>query len=156
MIGQEVPDFELSNQDGQPVHLSDYRGKKVVIFAFPKAFTPGCNAQACGFRDEFTEFQVLNAVVLGISPDSQDTLKRWKAEKNLPYDLLSDPDHALLESWGAWGIPLVGSLKIPMVNRSYWVLDEHGVIIDEKVNVPPTISVYKALSAVGVKVIQLG
>lgn len=147
-IGEKAPDFALPNQDGKIVRLSDYLGRKVVIFAFPRANTGGCNAQACGFRDEFESFRSSNAVILGISADSPETLRAWKRDKNLPYDLLSDGNHAVLEPWGAWGIPLFGILRVPMVNRSYWVIDERGVLIDQKINISPGASVRRALEAV--------
>jgi peroxiredoxin Q/BCP len=148
-IGQQAPDFELRNQEGQTVHLSDYRGKKVVIFAFPKANTPGCNAQACAFRDELPRMESKNAVVLGVSTDSVEKLKDWKQSKKLQYDLLSDPDHQFLEAWGAWGVPVLSLIKIPMVMRSYWVIDEQGKVIAAQVGVGPTNSVEKALKDVG-------
>ncbi len=148
-IGQPAPDFELLNQEGQTVRLSDYRGKKVVIFAFPKANTGGCNAQACAFRDELPRIQSNNAVVLGVSTDSVETLKGWKQSKKLQYDLLSDSDHKFLEAWGAWGIPVISIIKIPMAMRSYWVIDEQGIVISAQVGVGPTDSVEKALKAIG-------
>lgn len=150
-IGQQAPDFELLNQDGQPVRLSDLRGKKVVLFFFPKANTIGCNAQACGFRDEFETIRAANAVVFGVSADSVETLRRWKADKNLPYDLLSDPSHQMLKQWGVWGIPMLGLVKIPVVNRSYYVVGEDGRIIAGKVNIGPQDSVRQALEAVDVR-----
>ncbi|MEP6987342.1 MAG: peroxiredoxin [Chloroflexota bacterium] len=128
-VGQQAPDFELLNQEGKTVHLSDYRGKKVVIFAFPKANTGGCNAQACAFRDELPRLESQNAVVLGVSTDSVETLKGWKQSKKLQYDLLSDSDHKFLEAWGAWGISVLSLIKIPMAMRSYWVIDEQGKVI---------------------------
>jgi len=149
MLGQQAPDFELPNQDGQLVHLSDYRGKKVIVFAFPMANSSGCNAQACSFRDEFFAIQSANAVILGVSPDSTGTLRQWKIDKKLPYDLLSDPNHRMLSAWGAWGLPIMGSVKIPMVNRSFWVIDENGLIIAEQNKVDPRESVHQALAAVG-------
>ena len=155
MIGQPAPDFELLNQDGAPVRLSDFRGRKVILFAFPKANTPGCNAQACGFRDEFFSIQSSRAVVLGISPDSVELLRQWKTQKNLPYDLLSDPDHHVLEEWGAWGISIMGVIRVPMVNRSMWVIDEAGMVVERQINVSPKDSVRRALAAVG-EVEQLG
>ncbi len=148
-IGQQAPDFELLNQEGKTVRLSDFRGKKVVIFAFPKANTGGCNAQACAFRDELPRIESQNAVVLGVSTDSVETLKDWKQSKKLQYDLLSDPDHKFLEAWGAWGMPLLSIIKIPMAMRSYWVIDEQGKVIASQVGVGPTDSVEKALKAVG-------
>lgn len=148
-VGQQAPDFELLNQEGKTVHLSDYRGKKVVLFAFPKAYTGGCNAQACTFRDELPRLESKNAVVLGVSTDSVETLKSWKRDKKLQYDLLSDPDHKFLESWGAWGVPVISVIKIPMAMRSYWVIDEQGKVIAAQVGVGPTDSVEKALKDVG-------
>lgn len=147
-IGQQAPDFELLNQEGKTVHLSDFRGKKVVIFAFPKANTGGCNAQACAFRDELPRLQSSNAVVFGVSTDSVETLNGWKQSKKLTYDLLSDPEHKFLETWGAWGVSVLSLIKIPMIVRSYWVIDENGILIDAQVGVGPTDSVEKALKAV--------
>lgn len=148
-IGEPAPDFVLPNQNGVPVRLSDLRGKKVVLFAYPKADTPGCNAQACGFRDEFPQIQTTNAVVLGISPDKPKDLLEWKQKRNLPYDLLSDPRHKVLDEWGVWGTGLLGIVKLPITRRSYWVIDEHGIIIDGQVGVGPVESVAKALQALG-------
>lgn len=146
-VGEVAPDFELLNQEGQRVRLSDLRGKKVVIFAFPKANTGGCNAQACAFRDELPRIQSKNAVVFGVSTDSVETLKGWKQSKKLQYDLLSDPKHTFLDAWGAWGIPVLSLIKIPMIMRSYWVIDENGKLIDAQVGVAPTDSVDKAIKA---------
>lgn len=146
-IGEPMPDFALPNQDGQTVRLSDFRGKKVVIFAFPQANTGGCTAQACAFRDEMPTIEAGNAVVLGLSSDPQPALKSWKKDRNLPYDLLSDTDHQVLETLGAWGIPVFGVIKLPRALRSYWVIDENGILIDMQVGVGPKASVEKALHA---------
>ncbi len=154
-VGEQAPNFELLNQEGKTVHLSDFRGQKVVIFAFPKANTGGCNAQACAFRDELPRIQSSNAVVLGVSTDSVETLKGWKQSKKLQYDLLSDPDHKFLEAWGAWGIPVLSIIKIPMAVRSYWVIDEKGTLIDAQVGVSPTDSVEKAMKAIEASAGQL-
>jgi len=148
-IGDQAPDFELLSQDDKPIRLSDYRGRKVILFAFPQADTMGCNMQACGFRDEFPHIRSANAVVLGVSTDNTTTLQRWKQNKHFPYDLLSDPDHQMLEAWDAWGIPKLGLLRSPRTKRSYWVIDEAGTIIDMEINVGPKESVRKALMAVG-------
>lgn len=148
-VGEKAPDFELLNQDGRRVRLSDYRGQKVILFAFPQAFTLGCNAQACGFRDSLPQISARNAVVLGVSPDTPETLRRWKAEKGLQYDLLSDPDHAVLDAWNAWGQSLLGLISIPRANRSFWVLDEEGVVLDAQLGISSGESVARALRAVG-------
>ncbi len=146
-IGETAPDFELLNQDSLPVRLKKYRGRKVILFAFPQAYTPNCTAQACGFRDQFPQIEAGGAVVLGISPDKPDTLKRWKIDNDLQYDLLSDPNHQVLSEWDAWGKPVLGVIKLRRTNRSFWVIDENGVIIDAKRGVNPDESVTRALKA---------
>lgn len=148
-IGTVAPDFELMNQDGKPVKLSDFRGKKVVLFAFPKADTPGCTTQACGFRDIFPKIEAANTVVLGISPDSPEDLKKWQEKESLPYDLLSDPEHTVLDTWGVWGEKSMFGKKFMGVTRSHWVIDENGKVIDEQIKISPKDSVEKALGILG-------
>jgi thioredoxin-dependent peroxiredoxin len=150
-IGEPAPDFALPNQDGKTVRLSDFRGKKVVLFAYPKAGTSGCTTQACGFRDRFPKIEAGNAVVLGISPDEPKDQLKWKKAENLPYDLLCDVDHAVLEAWGAWGEKTNYGKKYMGVIRSHWVIDENGIIIDEKLGISPTDSVEKAVAALNVE-----
>lgn len=149
-VGETAPDFRLQNQDGEWVRLSDYRGRKVVLFIFPKANTGGCNAQACGFRDEFETFNAANAIVLGLSADSPTTLKQWQASKRIPYDLLSDPDHQVLKQWGAWRKPPLNLLSFLAIERSYFVIDERGIVIDGKVGVSPGGSVSRALKTLNI------
>jgi peroxiredoxin Q/BCP len=144
-VGEKAPDFELKDQNGQLMRLSDLRGKKVVLFAFPKAGTPGCTKQACGFRDMFPRIEAADAVVLGLSPDSPDDLLQWKQAENLPYTLLSDPDHRVLEAWGAWGEKTSYGKSYMGVIRSHWVIDESGTIIDAQIKVSPEDSVSRAL-----------
>jgi peroxiredoxin Q/BCP len=147
-IGEVAPDFELPNQDGKLVRLSDYRGKRVILFAYPKAGTEGCTKQACGFRDQFPKIEAGNAVVLGISPDEPKQLAKWKQKENLPYDLLSDPEHKVIDAWGAWGERSMYGRKFMGVIRSHWVIDEQGVIVDERIKISPKDSVAKAVGAV--------
>lgn len=147
--GDLAPDFELFDQDGNSVRLSEFRGKKVVLFAYPKADTPGCTKQACGFRDEFPRVADVNAVVLGISPDEPSDLKAWKDKLGLPYTLLADPEKKVLDSWGAWGERSMYGKTYMGVIRSHWVIDEKGRIVDEQINVKPEASVQKAISVLG-------
>lgn len=148
-VGETAPDFELPNQDGEMVKLSDFRGKRVLLFAYPKAGTSGCTAQACGFRDEFPKFEESNAVILGISPDEPKALRKWKDKESLPYDLLSDPEHKVLEAWGAWGEKSMYGKTYMGVIRSHWLIDEEGKIVDEQLKVSPKKSIEKAVKALG-------
>ncbi|MYA92332.1 MAG: thioredoxin-dependent thiol peroxidase [Chloroflexi bacterium] len=143
--GEIAPDFELKNQHGEAVRLSDYRGKKVLLFAYPKAGTSGCTAQACGFRDNFAEIQTADAVVLGLSPDEPAALARWIQAEKLGYDLLSDPDHEALEAWGAWGERSMYGRKYVGVIRSHWIIGEDGTVLDAQVKISPKKSIEKAL-----------
>jgi peroxiredoxin Q/BCP len=142
--GDPAPDFELQNQDGRAVKLSDYRGKKVVLFAFPKANTPGCTKQACGFRDQLPKIEAADTVVLGVSPDSPEALRKWKEKESLDYDLLSDPDHRVLEALGAWGEKSMYGRKFMGVIRSHWIFSEDGTVLDAQIKVSPTVSVERA------------
>jgi peroxiredoxin Q/BCP len=146
--GQAAPDFTLTNQDGKPVRLSDYRGKKVIIFAFPKAGTLGCTMQACGFRDAFPQISAEQAVVLGLSADTPAELKAWHSKQKLQYDLLSDPDKQVISALGAGDNNLFGIIPMAGAKRSYWVIDENGMIIDMQIGISPQASVERALAAV--------
>lgn len=146
-VGEQAPDFELVNQDGKPVRLSDFRGKKVVLFAYPRAGTSGCTTQACGFRDEFPKLTASNVVVLGISDDTPADQLKWKEKENLPYDLLCDTDHKVLEQWGAWGEKSMYGKTYMGTIRSHWVIDENGVVQDVQVGVSPKDSVERAVKA---------
>lgn len=144
-VGDVAPDFELLNQNGEKVKLSDYRGKKVLLFAYPKAGTPGCTTQACGFRDNFAQIETAEAVVLGLSPDAPDALAEWIRDESLQYDLLSDPDHQVLEAWDAWGERSMYGKKYMGVVRSHWIIGEDGKVLDSQVKISPKKSVEKAL-----------
>jgi peroxiredoxin Q/BCP len=139
--GDTLPDLELQNHDGETVRLRDYRGRKLLLFAYPKAATPGCTKQACGFRDRLPDIDAAGATVVGLSPDPPAALARWRQQEDLTYDLLSDPDHELLEALGAWGEQSFYGKKYVGVIRSHWVVDEQGRIEEAEVKVSPTKSV---------------
>ena len=100
--GQQAPDFELPDQDGRSVKLSDFRGQPVVVYFYPKAATPGCTAQACGVREHHADYAAEGAVVLGVSPDPVAEIKRFHEEQGLNFALLADEHHAVAEAYGVW------------------------------------------------------
>lgn len=148
-VGEKAPDFELLNQDGKAIRLSDFRGSKVLLFAYPKAGTSGCTVQACGFRDNFPQIETSKAVVLGLSPDEPSALREWIVEEDLPYDLLSDPDHGVLAAWDAWGERSMYGKKYMGVIRSHWIIGEDGIVLDAQIKVSPKKSIEKALKFLG-------
>lgn len=145
VVGEMAPDFELLNQKGDSVKLSDHRGKKVLLFAYPKAGTSGCTVQACGFRDHFAQVETADAVVLGLSPDEPAALAKWIEDESLQYDLLSDPEHQVLEAWEAWGEKSMYGKKYMGVVRSHWIIGEDGKVLDTQLKVSPKASIEKAL-----------
>src|ERR1700694_1649091 len=100
---KDLAGITVMTDENKPVTLADYVGKRTLLFFFPKAATPRCTTQACGFRDHFPQIKEAGAVVLGISPDSPAELAKWKADEKLPYTLLSDPEHKIAEKFGVWG-----------------------------------------------------
>ena len=112
----QAPEFTLSDQDGNPVSLSDFRGRRVVIFFYPKAMTPGCTIQACDFRDSYQEFLDARMAVVGISGDPPDRLARFRERENLPFPLLYDKGHAVAGAYDAWGAKkLFGVVRMTFV-----------------------------------------
>jgi thioredoxin-dependent peroxiredoxin len=121
--GQEAPDFELPDQDGNPVRLSDLRGGKVVLYFYPKADTPGCTTQACGIRDHRADYEAAGAVVLGVSPDPVSAVKKFADKQSLNFRLLADEDHAVCDTYGVWG-------EKSMYGKTYWGAQRATFIID--------------------------
>ena len=127
--GTIAPDFQLLADDGREVRLSDYRGKKVVLYFYPKDNTPGCTTEACSFRDGHSELVAAGAVVLGVSPDSVKSHVNFKTKFDLPFALLSDPDHQVAELYGAWGEKKMYGRTYMGIMRSTFIIDEEGVIV---------------------------
>jgi peroxiredoxin Q/BCP len=123
------------------------RGKRVVLYFYPKDDTSGCTAQACGFRDAYPIVEEQNAVVLGISPDGVKSHQRFKARYGLPFTLLVDEDHAVADAYGAWGEKSMYGRKYFGVIRSHFVIDEQGRIVDAQRKVSPADSVSRALAS---------
>ncbi len=126
--GTQAPDFTLSDQDGNQVRLADLRGKKVLIYFYPKAMTPGCTTQACGLRDVNSELAALNVVVLGISPDSAKRLKKFEERDNLNFRLLADEDHAVADAFGVWGPKKFMGKEYDGIHRLSFLIDEEGKV----------------------------
>ena len=126
--GDLAPDFILLSDQGEEVTLSSFRGKKVVVYFYPKDNTPGCTKEACSFRDAHDEFLAKGAVVISISPDPPSSHQRFRAKYNLPFYLLCDTDHSVAKAYGAWGEKKNFGRTYQGIIRSTFVLDEEGRI----------------------------
>ncbi len=125
-IGAPAPQFSLQNQDGQTVSLSDFKGKTVVVYFYPKALTPGCTDQACGLRDSHGDLASRNTVVLGLSPDPVAKLAKFRDKHGLNFDLLSDEDHAVAEAFGVWQLKKFMGKEYMGVVRTTFIIDGEG------------------------------
>ncbi len=124
--GDMAPDFELSSDSGDTVSLADLRGRRVVLYFYPKDDTSGCTKEACGFRDALPEFDAQGAVVLGVSPDDVDSHEKFRDKYDLNFPLLADPDHAVAEAYGAWGKKKLYGREYEGVLRSTFLIDPDG------------------------------
>ena len=150
--GEQAPDFALPDQDGREVKLSDFRGRPVVVYFYPKADTPGCTTQACGVRDHLPDYAEAGAVVLGISPDPVAKVKRFHDKQSLNFTLLADEDHAVTDSYGVWA-------EKSMYGKTYWgalratfIVGPDGSVVHVIPKVSPKThddEVLKALAKVG-------
>jgi peroxiredoxin Q/BCP len=148
-VGDLAPEFRAITDSGAIVNLSDFRGKRVILYFYPKDDTPGCTTQSCGFRDQFPVIEEKNAVVLGVSPDGQKSHAKFKTKFNLPFTLLVDEDHAISEAYGVWVQKSMFGKKYLGIERSHFVIGEDGRIIEAAVKVSPEESVERALAALG-------
>ena len=124
--GQPAPDFELRSDTGESVRLSTFKGSPVVLYFYPKDDTPGCTAQACRIRDEFDAFRDRGAVVLGVSPDSESSHRRFREKYRLPFTLLADPEHEVAERYGVWVEKERNGKTYRGIERSTFVVDPEG------------------------------
>lgn len=135
--GGIAPDFTLLDENKKPIRLSDFRGKRVVLYFYPKDETPGCTKEACGFRDDYAVYREKDIVILGVSPDSPRSHVKFKAKYNLPFTLLSDPEHAVLEVYGVWGKKKFMGREYEGVLRTTFLIDATGQIVKIFNNVKP-------------------
>ena len=136
-IGDPAPDFALADQEGNTVKLSDFQGKKVLLYFYPKADTPGCTKQACQIRDARSELADLGVDAVGISPDKPGAQKKFDGKYGLGFPLLSDPDHAAAQAYGAWGEKSMYGKKSMGIIRSSFLIDEQGKIMGTWYKVKP-------------------
>ena len=127
-VGKKAPDFKLKDQDGKTVSLSDFKGKDVVLYFYPKDDTPGCTKEACSFRDELPRFDKIDAVILGVSPDSVDSHKKFAEKFELPFTLLSDENKKVVEAYDVWKEKNNYGKKYMGVERTTYVIDKEGKI----------------------------
>jgi thioredoxin-dependent peroxiredoxin len=145
--GQEAPDFELTSDSGESVRLSQFRGKPVVLYFYPRDDTPGCTAQACGIRDSYDDFEERGAVVLGVSTDGESSHAKFKQKYGLPFTLLADPEHEVAEKYGVWSEKKYMGKTYWGVERSTFLIDEQGRIAKVMRRVKPDRHVEQVLAA---------
>ncbi len=126
--GARAPLFEGINQDGRTIRLEDFKGKKVILYFYPKDNTPGCTAEACNLRDNYSIWLKRGFEVIGISPDNERSHKRFEEKYNLPFSLLADPEKKILKAYGAWGMKKMYGRSYEGVLRTTYVIDEEGLI----------------------------
>ena len=148
--GAKAPSFTLTDQDGNRVSLSQYAGQRVIVYFYPKDDTPGCTAEACQFNDNLAAFERAQVPVLGISPDKADSHQKFRAKYGLRFGLLSDPDHKVMERYGAWGEKTMYGRTTTGVLRSTFLVDEKGKIEQAWYKISPkdtATNLLKSLSA---------
>ena len=127
-VGDKAPQLKLKDEDGRAVKLADFRGKKVVLYFYPRDLTPGCTKEACAFQEDLAEFEKRNAVVLGVSTDDARSHKRFREKYSLRFPLLSDAEHETAESYGVWQEKNMYGRKMWGIKRSTFIIDEQGRI----------------------------
>ena len=134
--GTAAPAFKTTDANGEPVNLKDFRGKKVVLYFYPKDDTPGCTKEACSFRDAFSKFKKQGITILGVSPDSEKSHQKFTAKYKLPFTLLADTDHSIADAYGVYGEKKFMGRTYMGIHRTTFLIDEKGKIkkVFEKVN----------------------
>jgi thioredoxin-dependent peroxiredoxin len=135
--GKPAPDFELQSDSGETVRLSDFRGKRVVLYFYPKDDTPGCTTEACEFRDAYDIYRERGIEILGVSPDDVRSHEKFKSKHSLPFTLLADPNHEVAERYGVWGERSYAGKTYMGINRSTFLVDEDGNVVRAMVGIKP-------------------
>lgn len=147
--GKLAPEFELIDETGAPRRLSDYRGKPLVLYFYPKDDTPGCTTEACNFRDDYSAYEAAGVVILGVSPDGTKSHDRFKQKYALPFPLLSDPDHKVCETYGVWALKKFMGREYMGVLRTTFLIDAEGRILHIFENVKPAEHSAEVLAMLG-------
>jgi peroxiredoxin Q/BCP len=148
-IGDKAPEFTAETDQGETISLAGLRGKKVVLYFYPRDNTAGCTIQACSFRDSYTDFTAKDAVVLGVSPDNARSHQKFREKHSLPFPLLLDMDHSIANAYGVWGERKFMGKAYMGIQRSHFVIDEDGVLTDVQYGIKPFDSAKKSLAALG-------
>jgi len=135
--GKPAPDFELQSDSGETVRLSDFRGKPVVLYFYPKDDTPGCTAEACEFRDTYETYRQRGGEILGVSPDTVASHEKFKSKYELPFTLLADPEHKTAEAYGVWSERTFAGKTYMGINRSTFLIDEKGNVVRAMLGIKP-------------------
>ncbi|TDT44897.1 peroxiredoxin Q/BCP [Maribacter spongiicola] len=128
-VGDKVPSFSAKDQDGNTISLKDYTGKKLIVFFYPKANTPGCTAEACNLRDNYKELQSEGYELLGVSADSEKSQAKFKEKYDFPFPLLADEDHNVLNAFGVWGLKKFMGREYEGIHRKTFVIEGDGVVV---------------------------
>ena len=131
LLNQQAPNFTLENEQGQQISLSDFKGKNVVLYFYPKDMTPGCTTEACDFRDAYEDFSALNAVILGVSMDDATKHTKFIEKHGLPFSLLVDAEHEVAEKYGVWVLKKMYGREYMGIERSTFLINEQGIVIAE-------------------------
>ncbi len=145
--GKPAPDFELKSDTGDAVKLSDFRGRPVVLYFYPKDDTPGCTAEACEFRDAYDVYRERGAEVLGVSPDDVTSHEKFKSKYELPFTLLADPEHEVADKYGVWGERKFAGKTYMGINRSTFVIDREGNVARAMLGIKPAGHAEEVLNA---------
>nr|WP_299381933.1 thioredoxin-dependent thiol peroxidase [Allomuricauda sp.] len=127
-VGDKVPEFSAKDQDGNTINLSDYQGKKLVVFFYPKANTPTCTVEACNLRDHYAELRENGLEILGVSADTEKKQTNFRNKFNFPYPLLADTDHAVIETFGVWGPKKFMGREFDGIHRKTFLINENGIV----------------------------
>lgn len=127
-VGKPAPDFDALDDKGDPIKLSDYRGKEVVLYFYPRADTPGCTKEACAFRDDYSAYEEAGVVILGVSPDTVKKQAKFKEKWDLPFPLIADEDHAIADAYGVWGPKKFMGREYEGVHRTTFIIDKDGKV----------------------------